>query len=83
LTGALFLLGSANGAFANDKATVQVFYDFLSNPSSQSHAEAAKGAISADWESIGDYSGANKSREKFLAQIRGFGKLIPDLNWQV
>ena len=73
----------AGGALANDKAVVQKFYDFLSNPTSQSHADAVKSATSANWESIGDYSGKTKPRGKFLAQVGGFGKLIPDLNWAV
>ena len=31
----------------------------------------------------GDYSGKSKSREAFIGQVGGFGKLIPDLNWEV
>ncbi len=38
---------------------------------------------SENWESIGDYSGKSKNRDGFTAQIGGFGKLIPDLNWAV
>ena len=70
-------------AHADDKATVQTFYDFLSNPGSQSHASAFSAATTDSWESIGNYSGMNKSKEKFLAQMGGFAKLIPDLNWAV
>lgn len=72
-----------NTAWADDKAAVQKFYDFLSNPSSQQHADAFKDASSPTWISIGDYSGKNKSREKFLNQVGGFGQLMPDLNWAV
>ena len=70
-------------ASANEKALVQTFYEFLSNPASKDHAAAFKSATVEDWESIGDYSGATKSRDKFLAQVAGFGELIPDLNWAV
>ncbi len=70
-------------ALADDKAVVQKFYDFLSNPTSDSHASAVKAATSENWESVGDYSGKNKTRGKFLGQVGGFGKLIPDLNWAV
>jgi predicted ester cyclase len=35
------------------------------------------------WESIGDYSGAKKTRDQFTAQLTGFGKLIPDLTWKI
>lgn len=76
------LIGAAAGqAAADDKAVVQKFYDFLSNPASEQHAAAAKAAMAEDWESIGDYSGAVKSRDTFMGQIGGFGQLIPDMNW--
>ena len=70
-------------ASADDKATVQVFYDLLSNPASESHAAAFNAVTSGDWESVGDYSGKNKTRDTFLAQIGGFAKLVPDLDWAV
>ena len=70
-------------AFAGATDTVQKFYDLLSNPGSETHVAAFKGAISADWESVGDYSGKNKNRDAFLGQMGGFDQLIPDLNWKV
>ena len=71
-------------ANADDKAVVQTFYDFLSNPASEEQAQAFKAATSDDWLSIGDYSGKNKSKEAFTGQVSGFfAKLIPDLNWDV
>ena len=70
-------------AVASDKATVQSFYDFLSNPGSEAHAATFKSIASDNWESIGDYSGKTKSREQLIAQVGGFAKLIPDLNWEV
>ncbi|MEO1065829.1 MAG: ester cyclase [Pseudomonadota bacterium] len=73
----------ANGALADDKATVQTFYDFLSNPSSKSHAETFRGNVTADWESIGNYSGKNKTADALIGQLGGFAKLIPDLTWNV
>lgn len=80
---ALLILPLTENVMANEKAITQVFYDFLSNPTSDQHAAALKAATSADWVSIGDYSGTNKTRGKFLAQVGGFGKLIPDLKWAV
>ncbi len=78
----LFLL-SAGSAIADDKAVVQKFYDFLSNPASSAAAGAFKAATTADWESIGDYSGKHKKREQFMGQVSGFfAKLMPDLNWE-
>jgi len=73
----------SGAAFADDKATVQIFYDFLSNPGSETHAEAFSGVVTEDWESIGDYSGKTKSGAELIAQLGGFAQLIPDLNWKV
>lgn len=81
-----FLLGSTAGnAFASDeRAVVQTFYDFLSNPASQAQADAFMATTTEDWESIGDYSGKNKQRDQFIGQVSGFfAKLIPDLKWEV
>ncbi len=84
LSAALFLLLFAANAMADNKATVQTFYDFLSNPASNDAAGAFKEATSENWESIGDYTGANKNRDQFIGQVSGFfAKLIPDLNWEV
>ena len=81
----LLLVSATGNAFAgDDKEVVQAFYDFLSNPASEQHAETFKAATSDDWQSIGDYSGAYKSREQFIGQVSGFfAKLMPDLNWEV
>ena len=82
--GILLLAWPLSGAaLADDKATVQVFYDFLSNPASEDHAAAFNEIITDDWESIGDYSGKTKSGAELVGQVGGFGKLIPDLNWAV
>jgi predicted ester cyclase len=79
------LLGSfMSNVMADDKATVQTFYDFLSNPASQQHADAFKASTTESWQSIGDYSGKNKNRDQFIGQVSGFfAKLMPDLNWEV
>jgi len=80
----VFLLASmTNVALADDKKVVQTFYDFLSNPASEQHSVTFKNNVSEDWESIGDYSGVNKTTQKFIGQVGGFSKLIPDLNWKV
>ena len=80
ITGFLALPASAS---AGDKATVQAFYDFLSNPGSEAHAAKFKASTDANWESIGNYAGKNKTREQLIGQMGGFAKLIPDLNWEV
>jgi predicted ester cyclase len=73
----------ASAAHADDKATVQAFYDLLSNPGAETQVSAFVNATSQAWESIGNYSGKNKNRDAFLGQVGGFGKLIPDLEWAV
>lgn len=82
-SGAFSLTLVANAAFANDLETVQVFYDLLSNPSSEEQATAFLNISSANWKSVGDYSKQNKTREAFLGQVGGFGKIIPNLQWSV
>ncbi|MDA5095077.1 ester cyclase [Aliiroseovarius sp. KMU-50] len=83
LAAAATLATFATNALADDTGTVQIFYDLLSNPGSQEHVATFQEATSENWESLGDYSGENKSREAFLGQMGGFAKLIPDLNWDV
>lgn len=77
------LATTASVAFADNMATVQKFYDLLSNPGSESHQAAMKAGTAPTWESIADYSGKSKSIDAFLDQMGGFSKLIPDLNWAV
>lgn len=72
-----------HGRGANDQATVQVFYDYLSNPGSASHAQAFRDATASGWESVGNYAGKNKTIDGFVGQVGGFAKLIPDLTWSV
>lgn len=70
-------------ATAGQKSVVEPFYAFLSNPASNAHAIAARASLSDNWQSIGDYSGTTKSPDAFVKQIGGFGKLIPDMNWEM
>lgn len=81
----LLLMTATTAALASDeKAIVQTFYDFLSNPASEQHASAFMDATADDWQSIGDYSGKNKNSEQFVGQVSGFfAKLMPDLKWDV
>ena len=73
----------ASTAFAGQTDTVQKFYDLLSNPGSETLQAAFTESTTADWESIGSYVGPAKTREKFLGQMGGFAKLIPDIKWAV
>lgn len=80
----LFMFSMTTSAIADDKEIVKSFYDFLSNPASAESAEQFKGATAENWQSIGDYSGSNKTRDQFIGQVSGFfAELIPDLKWEV
>ena len=73
----------ATSAAADDMASVQTFYDLLSNPGSETHVAAFLSATSETWESVGDYSGENEGRDGFVGQMGFFSQLIPDLDWSV
>lgn len=78
------MFAAAGAARADDKAVVEAFYTQLLNGASATDvAERASKVLSPAWESIGDYSGAAKTREQFVQQLQGFGKLMPNLKWQV
>ena len=73
----------AGDAMTSEKATVQTFYDLLSNPASEAATKAFSANTADSWESIGNYSGKNKTKGAFLGQMGFFAKLMPDLNWKV
>lgn len=73
----------AGDAMTTEKAAVQTFYDLLSNPGSAAATKTFSTNTADSWESIGDYSGKNKSKGAFLGQMGFFAKLMPDLNWKV
>ncbi|NKB18962.1 MAG: polyketide cyclase [Alphaproteobacteria bacterium] len=73
----------STSALANDKAAVQSLYDFLSNAGSKSHAQAFRANVTKHWQSVGNYSGKNKTAPAFIGQLGFFAKKIPDLNWKV
>ena len=58
------------------------FYAMLNTPSAKDVKALAESVLLPDWRS---YSGENnsKGREEFVAQVGGFGKLIPDLAWTI
>jgi predicted ester cyclase len=83
IAAATLAVASATSAVAGNVETVQVFYDLLSNPGSDSHTAAFVDATAETWESVGDYSGENKTRDAFIGQMGFFDQLIPDLEWSV
>ncbi len=74
----------ANTARADDKGVVTTFYtQVLSGTTAADLADRVNKVIASDWQSIGGYAGAPKTREQFTQQLQGFGKLIPDLTWKI
>jgi len=61
---------------------VAPFYDMLNKPAEKDLAALAAASIAPEWRS---FAGENnvKNREEFVAQVGGFGKLIPDLSWRI
>ncbi|MBL8671400.1 MAG: ester cyclase [Alphaproteobacteria bacterium] len=71
-------------ALADDRAVVQSFYTaILSGTTKADLAERVAGTLAPSWASVGDYSGTAKTREQFVKQLQGFGKLVPDLAWSI
>lgn len=77
------LASTATAVFADNQDTVQIFYDLLSNAGSESHVAAFVDVTTENWESVGNYTGTNKTRDGFIGQMGRFSQLIPDMNWAV
>jgi len=75
---------TATAAFAgDDKATVQIFYDLLSNPGSETHTEAFTKVVADDWESVGSYVEDPNTKDGFLGLMGAFSQLVPNIDWKV
>lgn len=61
---------------------VAPFYDALNRPASKDVAALVEGIAAADWRSFSGES-VSKGRDEFIKQVMGFGKLIPDLKWDI
>jgi len=74
----------ASAQNAGERAVVEAFYfDLINGAGSADLAARAERVLAADWESVGDYSGRNKSRAEFVAQLGGFAQILPDLKWEI
>jgi predicted ester cyclase len=89
LTGAAMLPPASASAQSNAPLTaeqgrrlVSPFYDMLNKPATKDLKALADAAIAPEWRS---YSGEGvfKTRDEFIGQVTGFGKLIPDLAWDL
>lgn len=58
------------------------FYALLNRPATKDVGALAQSVLAPDWRS---FSGENvsKSRDEFIGQVGGFGRLIPDLAWTI
>jgi len=61
---------------------VAPFYDMLNQPASKDLKALSEQALSPDWKSYSSETDF-KGRDGFVAQVGGFGKLIPDLKWDI
>lgn len=61
---------------------VSPFYDLLNRPAGKAVAATMKDIAADSWRSYASET-ASKSRDEFVAQVIGFGKLIPDLAWTI
>jgi len=64
------------------KAIIAPFYDALNKPATKNVADIIQKSAHADWRSYSDET-TSKGREEFINQVIGFGKLIPDLAWNI
>ncbi|MGH8674479.1 MAG: ester cyclase [Burkholderiales bacterium] len=58
------------------------FYEMLNKPATKDLKALAERAMSPDWKSYASETDF-KGRDAFVAQVTGFGKLIPDLSWDI
>jgi len=71
-------------AQSTDRAVVESFYtQLLNGAGSGDLGKRAETVLSANWESIGDYSGRNKTRPEFVGQLGAFAQMLPDMKWQI
>lgn len=64
------------------RSIIAPFYDALNAPASKDVRALIEGVASPDWRSYSG-EGVSKGREEFIQQATGFGRLIPDLAWEI
>lgn len=64
------------------RSLIAPFYEALNAPASKDVRALVEGLASPTWRSFAGEA-ASKSREEFILQVIGFGKLIPDLCWEI
>lgn len=85
---AIATLTPMSGAWAQSMTTEQArqlitpFYDMLNQPATKNLKALAEKILSPNWKSYHNET-EYKGREAFVGQVSGFGKLIPDLKWDI
>ncbi len=64
------------------RALVAPFYEALNTPAAKDVKALIEGVASPEWRSFAGET-VSKGREEFIAQVMGFGKLLPDLAWEI
>lgn len=67
---------------AQARKQIAPFYDMLNQPATKDLKALSEQALSPDWKSYSSETDF-KGRDGFVAQVGGFGKLIPDLKWDI
>lgn len=64
------------------RALIAPFYDALNTPARKEVRALVESVATPGWRS---YAGetASKGRDEFIQQVQGFGKLLPDLSWDI
>ena len=79
---------SANSVLAQSMTVEQArkliapFYEMLNQPATKDIKTLSEQVLSPDWKSFASETDF-KGRDGFVAQVGGFGKLIPDLKWDI
>jgi predicted ester cyclase len=86
---ALALGAAAAGPFAQTALTPEAarkvvgpFYDMLNTPASKDLKALADASLAPQWRSYSSET-VFKTRDEVLATFAGFGKLVPDLSWEM
>ncbi len=64
------------------RSIVAPIYEAHNAPATRDVRALVEGAASPDWRSFSGET-ASKGRDEFIQQVMGFGKLIPDLAWDI
>jgi predicted ester cyclase len=74
----------AQATFSKDEARklIEPFYSMLNQPATKDLKALSEQVLAPEWKSYVNEV-AFKGREGFVAQVGGFGKIVPDLKWDI